>query len=102
MCKTSQEGNELRLATVYAAGPAQSAGLAAGDLLVAIDGLRVTPSTLERLLSRRKPGATIRVQAFRRDELMAFSLQLGPPASDRHTLLLTRTGNSLRRAWLGT
>ena len=100
--QTSQEGNELRLATVYAAGPAQSAGLAAGDLLVAIDGLRVTPSTLERLLSRRKPGATIRVQAFRRDELMAFSLQLGPPASDRHTLLLTRSGNSLRRTWLGT
>jgi predicted metalloprotease with PDZ domain len=29
---------------VYDGGPAQAAGLSAGDLLLAIDGLRVTPS----------------------------------------------------------
>jgi predicted metalloprotease with PDZ domain len=87
-CETGNEGNEVRLTTVYDGGPAQSAGLSAGDLLLAIDGLRVTPATLERLLCRRQAGDTVRVHAFRRDELMEFSVKLGAPASDRHKLLL--------------
>ena len=55
--KTAAEGREVRLATVYDGGAAQSAGLAAGDLLLAIDGLRVTPASLEALLTRRAPRA---------------------------------------------
>ncbi|MFZ2852493.1 MAG: peptidase M61, partial [Rhodocyclaceae bacterium] len=46
--KTGSDGNEVNLATVYAGGAAQQAGLAAGDTLLALDGLRVTPATLER------------------------------------------------------
>ncbi len=98
--RTSSEGNEVRLATVYEDGPAQVAGLSAGDLLLAIDGLRVTPGTLEGQLSRRKPGATITIHAFRRDELMVFSVELGAPANDSHQLLLKQKNNSLRQDWL--
>lgn len=98
--RTGNEGNEVRLTTVYEGSPAQSAGLSAGDLLVAIDGLRVTPSTLERLLVRRSSGESVRVHAFRRDELMAFSVQLEAPVKDQHTLLLTDKHNELRRNWL--
>jgi predicted metalloprotease with PDZ domain len=98
--RTGNESNEVTLATVYEGGPAQSAGLSAGDLLVAIDGLRVTPSTLQRLLSCRKGGETVSVHAFRRDELMAFSVQLGAPTKDRHTLHLTDKHNVLRQDWL--
>jgi len=45
---------------------------------VAIDGLRVSgsPSNLEVLLSRYKVGDTVQVHAFRRDELMTFSVKL--------------------------
>ena len=98
--RAGHEGNEVRLTTVYEGSPAQSAGLSAGDLLVAIDGLRVTPSTLERLLGRRSSGESVRVHAFRRDELMAFSVQLGAPTKDQHTLRLTEKHNLLRRNWL--
>ncbi|MEF8699956.1 MAG: PDZ domain-containing protein [Candidatus Accumulibacter sp. UW20] len=98
--KTDNEGQEVRLRTVYDGSPAQAAGLSAGDLLLAIDGLRVSSASLEALLSRRKPGQTVTVHAFRRDELMTFSLQLGAPASDRHALRLTRKTNPLRQDWL--
>ncbi|MBP6709423.1 MAG: M61 family metallopeptidase, partial [Candidatus Accumulibacter sp.] len=97
---TGNEGNEVRLTTAYDGGPAQSAGLSAGDLLLAIDGLRVTPATLERLLARRQAGDTVRVHAFRRDELMEFSVKLGAPARNRHKLLLTGKATPLRRQWL--
>jgi predicted metalloprotease with PDZ domain len=45
---------------------------------VAVEGLRVVgnPSNLDALLSRYKVGDTVGVHAFRRDELMTFSVQL--------------------------
>ena len=98
--KISTDGREVRLATVYAGSPAQTAGLSAGDLLIAIDGLRVTPDSLERLLCRRQAGESIRVLAFRRDELMDFSLRLESPASDKHQLVVKEKRNVLREGWL--
>jgi predicted metalloprotease with PDZ domain len=98
--KTGNEDKELTLTTVYRDGPAQFAGLSAGDVLMAIDGLRVTPSTLERLLLRRKPGDTVTMHAFRRDELMTFAVRLAAPVDDRHKLHLQRKGSALRRDWL--
>ena len=80
--KTASEGHELRLATVYDDGAAQAAGLSAGDLLLAIDGLRVTPASLDKQLARHQPGETIRVHAFRRDELLSFTVKLDPPTAD--------------------
>ena len=42
-------GSEPRLLHVYSGGPAERAGLAAGDVLVAIDGVRATPAFVEAL-----------------------------------------------------
>jgi hypothetical protein len=50
--------------------------LSAGDILVAVDGLRVTATNLDNLLSRYAVGESIQVMAFRRDELMSFDLVL--------------------------
>jgi predicted metalloprotease with PDZ domain len=99
--KTASEGDELRLATVYDGGPAQQAGLSAGDALVAVDGLRVTARNLDALLGRRRPGDTLAVHAFRRDELMRFELTLGAPGDDAPRLECGQSANALRRAWLG-
>jgi predicted metalloprotease with PDZ domain len=98
---TRGEGHEVRLATVYADGAAQNAGLAAGDLLIAIDDLRVTPETLARQLARRQPGDTVKVHAFRRDELICCDVCLAPPASDTARLTASDKSNRLRRHWLG-
>ena len=73
-----RDGNDARLAQVHEGGAAHRAGLSAGDVLVAIDGLRVTgnPANLEALLGRYRVGASVEIHAFRRDELMTFSAKL--------------------------
>ncbi|QBE63154.1 M61 family metallopeptidase [Pseudoduganella lutea] len=73
-----RDGADAKLSAVHEGGAAHRAGLSAGDLLVAIDGLRVTgnPSNLEALLSRYAVGDTVQVHAFRRDELMTFAVRL--------------------------
>ena len=80
--KTATEGDSIPLATVFDDGAAQAAGLASGDVLIALDGLRVTPASLERMLARYQPGDTLKIHAFRRDELMEFSLRLTAPDRD--------------------
>ena len=99
--KTSSDGDEVKLATVYDHGAAQAAGLSAGDRLLAIDGLRVTPSTLDKQLARHQPGDTLKVHVFRRDELMTFHARLDPPPDDTAKLVPVTKANALRRAWLG-
>jgi predicted metalloprotease with PDZ domain len=78
--RTTGEGGDLKLTHVFDGGAAQAGGLAAGDVLVALDGLRATPKTIETLLGRHRPGDTVRVHAFRRDELLELTVRLAAPA----------------------
>lgn len=70
--RTARDGNDCKLANVHEGGAAHRAGLSAGDVLAAIDGLRVTAGNLDALLARYRAGDAVLVHAFRRDELMAF------------------------------
>ena len=78
-------GADCVLAVVHEGGAAQKAGLSAGDVLIAIDGLRVTGSNLDSLLARYLPGAKVEVHAFRRDELRARGAQTRRAGSRRAT-----------------
>ena len=98
---TSGEGTEVKLSTVYDGGAAQNAGLATGDVVIAIGGLRITPASLTRRLARHRPGETIEVHAFRRDELMRFEVCLDAPAATTARLATSARNEPLRRAWLG-
>ena len=69
-------GSECKLAHVYSGGAAHRAGLSANDVLIALDGLRVTGSNLDTLLARYAVGDALTVHAFRRDELMMFEVTL--------------------------
>lgn len=71
-----KDGNDCKLSSVHENGAAHQAGLSAGDILMAIDGLRVTATNLETLLSRYGVGSEIEIHAFRRDELMTFTATL--------------------------
>ena len=104
--KTASEAGELKLATAFDGGAAQRAGLASGDILVAIDGLRVTPASLEGMLARHQPDDSLKIHAFRRDELMEFTLQLDPPAVESAQLAPRsekkgEVASARRIAWLG-
>jgi predicted metalloprotease with PDZ domain len=73
--KIGRDGN---LAQVHEGGAAHLAGLSAGDVLVAADGLRINghPSNLDALLARYRVGDRVELHAFRRDELMTFAATL--------------------------
>src|SRR5690606_8205471 len=70
-------GGYCTIATVYEGGAAHQAGLSAGDLIVAVGGLRVQDDkSLQSLLSRWQDGQAVTVHVFRRDELREFPLAL--------------------------
>ncbi len=65
-----------KLTTVLDYGAACEAGLSAGDILIAMDGIKVTSAKLDQLLAGQRLGDTVQVHAFRRDELMQFQVVL--------------------------
>ncbi len=64
------------VATVANGSPAETAGLAPGDELVAFDGLRISASTIDRRLKDFEPGDSVAVAAFRGDEFYETQLDL--------------------------
>ncbi|MGB6241657.1 MAG: PDZ domain-containing protein [Castellaniella sp.] len=77
--RSKAEQHGLRLTTVYEGGSAHQAGLSAGDLLIAADGLRITDAAaLDRLLDVHQAGDRITLHVFRRDELRQYQAQLEP------------------------
>jgi predicted metalloprotease with PDZ domain len=98
-------GAQPVLQHVFSGGPAEQAGLAAGDSIVAIDGLRMSVAAIEKLLRRRRPGESVAVHAFRRDELITTALTLGPAPDDTCFLALDLTideaTHARRVSWLG-
>jgi predicted metalloprotease with PDZ domain len=97
---------EYKLTHVLDGGAAQAAGLAAGDAIVAVDGLRVGAGGLDAMLAGRRPGESVEIHAFRRDELMIFRATLKAPEADTVSLALEdgRGGSTkrLRERWLST
>lgn len=101
--RTQRDGSHCKLGAVHEGGAAHKAGLSAGDVLVAIDGLRVTSDNLDGLLQRYRVGDVISVHAFRRDELMQVELRLEPDAAPQFALEprdKPEAGAKLRKAWL--
>ncbi len=104
--RTESVGGDLKLAQVLDQGSAQAAGLSAGDVLVALDGIRVTTSNLDRLLARLRPGAIVQAHAFRRDELIERRVRLLAAPADTYTLTLDERAPAARvrrrDAWMYT
>jgi predicted metalloprotease with PDZ domain len=98
-------GKDARIATAYDDGPAQRAGLSAGDVLIAVDGLRVDGAKLAKQLERRRAGERVEIHAFRRDELMRFEVELAAALADTVKLSVDagagKDAAKLRRGWLG-
>lgn len=91
------------LAHVHDGGAAQEAGLSAGDVVIAVDGLRATRSNLNRLVAERAPGTRLRLHAFRRDELHEIDVVLKAPELDTawFSVRADPEAEARRKAWLG-
>ncbi|SOY51495.1 M61 family metallopeptidase [Cupriavidus taiwanensis] len=99
--KVKTEDGWVRVTQVLDGGAAQAAGLSAGDLLVAVDGLRVAPGQLDKLLARYRPGDRVELHAFRRDELQALPVTLAREPAAQYKLKPEGGRHAARSRWLG-
>jgi len=96
------DGKEIVVTHVLEGGAAQLAGVAAGDSIVAIDGLRPGTGGMDAVLALRRPGQVLQLRAFRRDEMHEFSVRLlAAPADTCELRVAGSRGTALRRGWLG-
>jgi predicted metalloprotease with PDZ domain len=95
----------LELTSVLHGGSAEAAGLNPGDVLVAIDRLRVTGRNLARRLARFDSGERVTASVFRGDELLEVGIVLKAAPLDTCYLALRDRAEPAaaerRRAWLG-
>ena len=93
----------VRLTAVMDYGPAMEAGLSAGDIVVAIDGIKVSASNFDQLLESLQIGEDVEIYAFRRDELMRFEVVMRPsPPNTCYLWLqqdLTQEQHSGQQSW---
>lgn len=94
------------LSVVHEGGAASRAGLSAGDVIVAVDGLKVTRGNLLKVIGERAPGDRVKLHAFRRDEL--FEVDVDVMAPDKRAAWFTLDDKATpeqlarRAAWLSS
>ncbi len=99
-----KDNSGARLSHVFDNTPAQRAGLSAGDLVIALEGLKTDKASLEKTIARYSANSRIKLHVFRRDELHEFSVQLAPAPDDTCYLLIDdKAGDQAigrRQQWL--
>lgn len=95
-----QLSGATKVAFVFDGGAAQTAGVSAGDEVVAWNGVRLNADSLKRQLKRYAPGDVITLTVFRRDELMQFSVCLQSAPLDTCSLSTKDGRETLRDEWL--
>lgn len=89
----------IRLTQVMSAGPAERAGLAPGDVLIALGGFRVTESSLDDLLARHQRQQSVPAHAFRNGRLVEIELPVVVSPADTAVLIVSNVERV--DAWLG-
>lgn len=94
----------IRLTHVLNGSAAELAGLSAGDIVVAIEGIWQKGKHLFDGLSQYQAGESVQLHAFRRDELMTFSVTLQSAPKDTCELRMIENEDhemvSNRNQWL--
>jgi predicted metalloprotease with PDZ domain len=102
---TRTEHGRAVVATVHAEGPAERAGLAPGDEVVALENYKVDEKSLRERLAARVPGEDVSLTVFRREELLDLAVTLGIRPYDRYEIRpradADETARALYQAWLG-
>src|SRR5690606_14191971 len=99
--RARSERDDAVVTHVLEGGAAQEAGIAAGDVVVAVDDLRPGKAGLDAALGKRRAGDRVTLHAFRRDELMRFEVRLKRARADTCVLTESAGGRRLRERWLG-
>ena len=96
------EGSDYKVTHVFDGSAAQAAGLSAGDAIVAVNGIRTGAGGLDAAIGRLRPGDSVELHVFRRDELHVLQARLSAPESDTCNLRIEpEVAVRLRHRWLG-
>ena len=87
-----------KLMNVATGKPASIAGLSAGDVIVAVDGIRARADNIETLFMPFSEGEQVKVHAFRKDLMMEFTLTVAAAPED--TWYLAIEDQEKLQAWL--
>lgn len=101
--RSVRNGSFCKVANVFESGAAHRGGLSAGDVLLALDGVRVTATNLDALLSRYRAGDAVVLHAYRGDVLMVFEVTLASDSAPQWSLHAEAKPLALARkrtAWL--
>ncbi|MCH1924641.1 PDZ domain-containing protein [Shewanella sp. C32] len=97
--------DSLKLSWVERNGAAWQAGIAAGDELVAIDGVKVTPKSFAKRVQDFKAGDKVAISLFVNDTLQTKQLTVASAAKDKLALKAvanpSRAQKAFFKAWLG-
>ena len=100
---TERDG-KLVFAVVMNGGPAEFAGVAPGDVAVALDGVALTAANCDRRLSSYHDGDSLELVLFRGDDLITTSIKIAAAPDDTCYLTLVADVDadteSRRAAWL--
>ncbi|MCW9024693.1 MAG: PDZ domain-containing protein [Gammaproteobacteria bacterium] len=92
------------LSHIFDNSASMQAGLAAGDVVIALNGIQVNKANIEKIINTYTIGDKLKVHAFRRDELMEFDLILQNAPEDTCVFLekntITEDESKLQDAWL--
>jgi predicted metalloprotease with PDZ domain len=80
--KLKSEHGRTKVVSVSRNGPAEQAGIYAGDELLAFEGFRINEEKLQARLSERQPGDQVRLTVFRGDRLLEITAILGAAPFD--------------------
>ena len=89
---------------VFNGGPAEAAGVAPGDVAVALDGIALRAANADKRLRAYRAGDTLELVLFRGDELLTTRLCLADSPADTCYLKLDAEADAdtkqRRDAWL--
>ncbi len=98
--RTTTSHGRTTIASVRRDSPAAQAGVYAHDELVALNGWRVDSESLPQRISEHRPGDTVTVSVFRRDELRHIAVVLAALPHDRVRLHLPTAPTAHEQALL--
>lgn len=98
------QNGKLVFTVIQNGGPAELAGIAPGDVAVALDGLALTAANCDRRLRTYRDGDMLELIVFREDELISTTVRLASAPQDTCYLQLANDATEAtidrRNAWL--
>ena len=81
----------VQITQIFNDESAELAGLSAGDIIIAINSLKVTKSNIDKTIQSYSVNDQLKIHAFRRDELITLNLKL--KVAEMTTCYLTQSDN---------